>query len=63
MPDPKTTPAQKSIVLLEPHTHAGKLYPQNEKLTLDADLADWLISEKVAKADDAKAGRQSALDA
>lgn len=35
--------AQKSIKLTKTHTHAGREYPPDAVLTMDADSADWLI--------------------
>lgn len=40
----------KKIILLQPHTHAGREYPAGAELELDADSAAWLISLNVAKA-------------
>jgi len=37
------------IELLKPHTHVGKAFQPGDMLDLDADLADWLIREGVAK--------------
>lgn len=37
------------IELLKSHTHVGKPLQPGDTLDLDADLADWLIREGVAK--------------
>jgi len=37
------------IELLKPHVHAGKVHPVGAKITLDKDLAEWLISVNAAK--------------
>lgn len=36
--------SKKTIKLRKPHTHAGRDYQPGNKLTLDSDSADWLIS-------------------
>lgn len=37
------------IELLKPHVHAGKVCSLGEKITLDDDLAKWLIGVSAAK--------------
>jgi uncharacterized protein (DUF433 family) len=37
------------IVLNRPHTHAGQPYPAGERITVDADIADWLIANGIAE--------------
>lgn len=37
------------IVLTRPHTHAGKNYRAGERIVVDADIADWLISKGIAE--------------
>jgi hypothetical protein len=38
-----------NIELLKPHRHAGRDYQSGDALSLDDDLANWLISLGVAK--------------
>ena len=40
-----------SLVLLCPHTHAGKPFKAGERLIVDASTADWLIANGIARAD------------
>jgi hypothetical protein len=40
-----------SLVLLCPHTHAGKPFEADERLIVDAGTADWLIANGIARAD------------
>jgi hypothetical protein len=40
-----------SLVLLCPHTHAGKPFEAGERLIVDAGTADWLIANGIARAD------------
>ena len=42
--------AVSSIELLKPHVHAGTTYPPGAVLTLEDDLAHWLIDTGVARA-------------
>jgi hypothetical protein len=37
------------LILLRPHTHAGRLHAPSDPLDLESDLADWLIAEGVAR--------------
>lgn len=37
------------IELLKPHVHAGKVCSVGAQITLDKDLAEWLISVNAAK--------------
>jgi endonuclease YncB( thermonuclease family) len=37
------------IELLKPHTHVGKAYAPGAVITLDDDLAQWLVKAGVAR--------------
>ena len=43
------------VVLLRPHTHAGKLYGVRDRIEVDSATADWLIRQGVAAFDPAPA--------
>lgn len=32
------------LVLTRPHTHAGKQYGAGDRIDVDADIAEWLLS-------------------
>jgi hypothetical protein len=32
------------LVLTRPHTHAGKHYQEGERIEIDSDLGQWLLS-------------------
>ena len=36
------------LVLMRPHTHAGKTYGVGDRIEIDATSADWLISHDIA---------------
>lgn len=38
-----------SIVLTQPHTHAGQAYKAGERLDVDGSTADWLIANGIAR--------------
>jgi hypothetical protein len=38
------------LQLTRPHTHAGKQYPVGDRIELDSDLAQWLVSVGSARA-------------
>lgn len=40
-----------SLVLIRPHTHAGKPLQPGERLDVDGSTADWLIANGVARHD------------
>ena len=40
-----------SIVLTQPHTHAGKPLQPGERLDVDGGTADWLIANGIARHD------------
>ena len=40
-----------SIVLTQPHTHAGQAYKAGERLDVDGGTADWLIANGIARHD------------
>lgn len=40
-----------SIVLTQPHTHAGQAYKAGERLDVDGSTADWLIANGIARQD------------
>ena len=40
-----------SIVLTQPHTHAGQAYKAGERLDVDGSTADWLIANSIARHD------------
>jgi hypothetical protein len=40
-----------SIVLTQPHTHAGQAYKAGERLDVDGSTADWLIANGIARHD------------
>jgi len=40
-----------SIVLTQPHTHAGQAYKVGEQLDVDGRTADWLIANGIARHD------------
>ena len=37
-----------SLVLIRPHTHAGKTYGVGDRIESDATSADWLIAQGIA---------------
>ena len=37
-----------SIVLTQPHTHAGQAYKAGKRLDVDGSTADWLIANGIA---------------
>ena len=39
------------VVLLRPHTHAGKLYGVRDRIEVDSATADWLVSQGIAALD------------
>ncbi|MDH0899026.1 hypothetical protein N5C12_06635 [Comamonas aquatica] len=38
-----------SIVLIQPHTHAGQAHKAGERLDVDGSTADWLIANGIAR--------------
>ena len=40
-----------SIVLTQPHTHAGRAHKAGERLDVDGGTADWLIANGIARHD------------
>lgn len=40
-----------SLVLIRPHTHAGKAHKAGERIDVDSGTADWLIANGVARHD------------
>jgi hypothetical protein len=40
-----------SIVLTQPHTHAGKPFKAGERLDVESGIADWLLSNGIARHD------------
>ena len=38
-----------SIVLTQPHTHAGQPHKAGERLDVDGSTADWLIANGIAR--------------
>ena len=40
-----------SIVLIRPHTHAGKPHAAGERLDVERGTADWLIANGIARHD------------
>lgn len=36
------------LVLMRPHTHAGKQYGTGDRIDVDADVAEWLLSHDIA---------------
>ncbi len=43
------------LVLLRPHTHAGKAHSPGDRLTVSPTTADWLIAQGIAQRDAAAA--------
>lgn len=39
------------LLLLHPHTHAGRLYAPGERIEVDARTAQWLLDQGVAQRD------------
>ena len=39
------------VVLLRPHTHAGKLHGVRDRIEVDRATADWLVSHGIAALD------------
>lgn len=39
------------LLLMHPHTHAGRLYAPGERIELDPLTAQWLLDEGVAQRD------------
>ena len=37
------------IILIKPHTHAGKHYSAGKRLEIDKPVADWLIEQGIAR--------------
>lgn len=40
-----------SLVLLKPHTHAGKAFATGDRLDVDVVTAEWLLAQGVARID------------
>ena len=40
-----------SIVLTQPHTHAGRAHKAGDRLDVDGGTADWLIANGIARHD------------
>ena len=40
-----------SIVLTQPHTHAGRAHKAGDRLDVDGTTADWLIANGIARHD------------
>ena len=40
-----------SIVLTQPHTHAGQAHKAGDRLDVDSGTADWLIANGIARHD------------
>ena len=40
-----------SIVLIRPHTHAGKPHTAGERLDVERGTADWLVANGIARHD------------
>ena len=40
-----------SIVLTQPHTHAGQAHKAGDRLDVDGGTADWLIANSIARHD------------
>ncbi len=40
-----------SIVLTQPHTHAGRAHKAGDRLDVDSGTADWLIANGIARHD------------
>ncbi len=40
-----------SIVLIQPHTHAGQAHKAGDRLDVDGGSADWLIANGIARHD------------
>ena len=40
-----------SIVLTQPHTHAGRAHKAGDRLDVDGGTADWLIANSIARHD------------
>ena len=45
----------KPLILLRPHTHAGKAFSIGDRLDLPTPTAHWLIDHGIARADDTPA--------
>ena len=43
------------VVLLRPHTHAGRLHGARDRIEVDSATADWLVSQGIAALDPAPA--------
>ncbi len=39
------------LLLMHPHTHAGRLYAPGERIEVDARTAQWLLDQGVARRD------------
>ena len=39
------------LLLMLPHTHAGRLYAPGERIEVDAHTAQWLLDQGVARRD------------
>ncbi len=39
------------VILLRPHTHAGKLHGVRDRIEVDSATADWLVSQGIAALD------------
>lgn len=37
------------LLLMHPHTHAGRLYAPGERIEVDARAAQWLLDQRVAQ--------------
>lgn len=40
-----------SMVLTQPHTHAGQLHQAGERLDVDGSTANWLVANGIARHD------------
>ena len=40
---------EKTIKLTKPHEHAGRIWPVDSQLTMNASTADWLIAKGKGK--------------
>lgn len=50
------------LVLLRPHTHAGKAHSPGDRLTVSPTTADWLIAKGIARRDSATVAARSPLE-
>ena len=42
------TPTLTRLVLMRPHTHAGKSHQAGDRIEVDGPTADWLIAHDIA---------------